>query len=1371
MKGTRSVTADELIITQIRESLKLMKDTAAGDGHVDGAMLTLLSSLDGKPEAPDLRALVDDWHEKAAKNPKLQWKTKFKLGDPSEALKDVEALVAEGTPLLNPTDRALARTLVESLIRRQPSSNDGQREQIKLIRRFQLIKLTDLAVRMGMPSSRFKQILSLQESTKLQALLGPKDTLVMPHRLRDGGIITWVLSKSSEDVLMIPLAPDEWRDITKYRIIGQKITPNSEGVIYMCPSDELYDVAWEQLDLGGKPLAAVKALTYLPSPDLLVAISKHRRLTKASLGYVGAGEMPSMIRQGNIGRNTDAVTLDAAEDLATKLSNFDLVHVDIPLSLSQIEPNVTATQFASAAALNHRNNLTLRQLAASSWPTSSALVFADVRPIPTELQASGEGYDGWASVALAATSAGVPSVLLVTDGKGFDWARFYSSIGNMSLAEAARQTAVKGRVIGLGGIPASDEENFARDNFEPLFEEAEDALSDQDLGAALIGYKKALYLAKRTADAKRQDQVLKRLVTVLFQQRNYAEAFRYQMIIAQRLKPGSQVDAKEELDPVDYANAVVDAAVLAVRANKYEESTQLLDEAEVIFNDEGMTEQVAKIFQYRGINFENQRKYDDTITAFKRAEELYRKRKPEDAANQLLNIGNIYNRYLSQYQKALEYYGLAITEFRKLNKPDLYVPILIDAANAKIVLGDLEGAISSLENDVVPKIDRNKQRLLWVRATQMLANAYFRAGLYQQARDLNKSTLAEAEKIENHLSKVNTEIDAIGLRAMISAKLGQYKSAFKDFHDAITVAQEYKLSSQVSLLYNNYGFWARDYGAVDESIKFLNTALRIDEDLQSRSAQAFDRRNLGLSLILKGDYNAASDLLNDALKVSEELGQVFNAAYCHFGLADIAMRRGQWRQGESSFQRALAIAEKSSMRDMAWRAYSGVAAARLKQGNLKEADTAYGEAIKVIESMRAGLQSDDARSGFYSDAGVQEVYGSYAALLMRQNKIESAWNMSERSRGRAFMDSLGAQKFRLASSDKLSGPQAGTFDEVRAIDRSHLTKLLGKDTAVVEYHVTRDELLIWVIKDNAVSGYSTVVSSDDLREMVEEFRELMENYSSTEYVGHQLVDLLLKPAAEAIKGSSRLAIIPYGSLHFLPFAALPLKGDELVIDKYPIFYLDSASMAPFVLSEEPRGVTKESKIAALTNPMLKRATSDLPFADREGEVIGRYFPRREQFAGSKATIDQARLSAAKADILHLAAHGAFKPNFPSDSSLQLSDVAGGSGDLTVADMFTLPLKAKMVTLSACDTGMGRITRGDEIVGMNRALFYAGAKTVVATLWRPSDVASAVVMKRFYRYLAEGNDKAEAMRKAQLVTRRYFAHPAYWGGFKVNGDFH
>jgi len=140
------------------------------------------------------------------------------------------------------------------------------------------------------------------------------------------------------------------------------------------------------------------------------------------------------------------------------------------------------------------------------------------------------------------------------------------------------------------------------------------------------------------------------------------------------------------------------------------------------------------------------------------------------------------------------------------------------------------------------------------------------------------------------------------------------------------------------------------------------------------------------------------------------------------------------------------------------------------------------------------------------------------------------------------------------------------------------------------------------------------------------------------------------------------------------------------------------------------------------------------------------------------------------DIIHLASHGEFNESSPSDSRLKLVGDDKFDGNLTATEVIGLSLKAELVTLSACETGLGKLSSGDEIVGLNRAFFYAGTKALISSLWRISDVASAVTVKRFYRYLANGDEKAEALRKGQLLVRKYYPHPAYWSSFRLLGSY-
>jgi CHAT domain-containing protein len=356
---------------------------------------------------------------------------------------------------------------------------------------------------------------------------------------------------------------------------------------------------------------------------------------------------------------------------------------------------------------------------------------------------------------------------------------------------------------------------------------------------------------------------------------------------------------------------------------------------------------------------------------------------------------------------------------------------------------------------------------------------------------------------------------------------------------------------------------------------------------------------------------------------------------------------------------------------------------------------------------------------------------------------------------------------RMAAADR----QLSQLVTVDPVSVAELGRLMPPDTALVQYLATRDKLLIWVIRGGRIDGRTVDVSLADLHARVRDYRMLMQNFSSTDYLGRELSDLLLKPIEPLIEGAARLAVVPHQNLHFVPFAALPY-GDKDVLDKFAVYYLDSATVARFTHGDAAPGnaLGHGATVLALANPETPEKTAELPFTTREAEVIGRYFPKVTTVTGDAAREARVRDDASDYDVLHIASHGEFKPTSPGDSRLLLAAGEGQDGNLSVTEIFGLATKADMVTLSACETGLGKLSSGDEVVGLDRAFFYAGARTVVSSLWRISDVTSAVVMKRFYRYLAEGQDKAEAMRQAQMIVRRYHAHPAYWSSYRVVGAY-
>jgi len=122
------------------------------------------------------------------------------------------------------------------------------------------------------------------------------------------------------------------------------------------------------------------------------------------------------------------------------------------------------------------------------------------------------------------------------------------------------------------------------------------------------------------------------------------------------------------------------------------------------------------------------------------------------------------------------------------------------------------------------------------------------------------------------------------------------------------------------------------------------------------------------------------------------------------------------------------------------------------------------------------------------------------------------------------------------------------------------------------------------------------------------------------------------------------------------------------------------------------------------------------------------------------------------------------------SCLRLAPGGKDDGRLDAYELFDMELSASLITLSACRTGLGKITRGDEIIGLSRGFLYAGTPSVLASLWSVDDEATSDLMSTFYRNLIEGQDKVTALTNAEKETRKKYPHPNYWAAFYLIGDW-
>jgi CHAT domain-containing protein len=294
----------------------------------------------------------------------------------------------------------------------------------------------------------------------------------------------------------------------------------------------------------------------------------------------------------------------------------------------------------------------------------------------------------------------------------------------------------------------------------------------------------------------------------------------------------------------------------------------------------------------------------------------------------------------------------------------------------------------------------------------------------------------------------------------------------------------------------------------------------------------------------------------------------------------------------------------------------------------------------------------------------------------------------------------------------------------------------------------------------------------------------------------------LAPAADALDRAERLVIVPDGPLHLLPFAALIRPGSpspRYLVETQPLHVVASATV--FGELKKRRRPSRSVRLVAFGDPdysaVPHRGTSfaedagvrlallrgfdldALPSARREVEALGRLFAGgATTFLGRDATEERAKSVGTDASLIHFACHAVANEASPLDSSLALSiPIAPADGRdnglLQASEILEqVRIDADLVTLSACNTALGQDLSGEGLLGFARAFQYAGARTLLASLWDVNDASTGDLMTRFYGHLKNGQTKDAALRRAQLELLRSPAssHPSRWAAFQVMGDW-
>ena len=457
------------------------------------------------------------------------------------------------------------------------------------------------------------------------------------------------------------------------------------------------------------------------------------------------------------------------------------------------------------------------------------------------------------------------------------------------------------------------------------------------------------------------------------------------------------------------------------------------------------------------------------------------------------------------------------------------------------------------------------------------------------------------------------------------------------------------------------------------------------------------------------------------------------------------------------------------------------------------------------------------------------VNAEYERAQAELRQLDPKMDSKRSEAGLARLTELRARQAAVADAIRKASPRYGALRYPRSLDLALARATLERGSLLLSYSIGKERSFLFAVPADPGRGLSVFplpVGDRTLRESVAAFRRLIDRKKPVAEIataGRALYDLLIRPAEGLVTSSERLLIVPDGPLHALPWAGL-VRGrvgerPEYLAGWKPLATVASVTVYAQLKKGRPDGRrTPAIEMAAFGDPMYSALASragvrrgdaseegnaseeidedaldpdwtavlraghtfePLPNSRDEAEAIARlYAPRSEAYVGEEATETRAVSVGRGVPLIHYACHAYVNEKSPLDSALVFSipekpEPGRDNGLLQAWEIIEkVRIDADLVTLSACDTGLGREMGGEGLIGLTRAFQYAGARSVLASLWKVDDAPTAELMKRFYGHLKSGRTKDEALRLAQmdLVRSRRHAPPRDWAGFALIGDW-
>ncbi len=816
--------------------------------------------------------------------------------------------------------------------------------------------------------------------------------------------------------------------------------------------------------------------------------------------------------------------------------------------------------------------------------------------------------------------------------------------------------------------------------------------------------------------------------------------------------------------------------------------------------------------------------YDRAFAASERAREIFT-RLGETRRIGILenNVGNILHRQ-DRFEEAIAHYEKAYKTLTEYQDWERVAIALHNMAMCLISLNDFPRSLDCYQKSR-DLCERYGMPLLRDQADYNIAYLYYFRGEYSRAIEMLFATrrACEATGDAYHFALCHLDLSEIYLELNLSEearemaregflrfeKLGMgYEAAKTMANEAIAYGQQGKTVQALERFAKARDMFAKEKNLVWPWLLDLYQALL---------------------LFHEGRYFEARRLCAGAAGFFDQTLLSGKAVLAHLLLARIAMQVGEPAVAESETDAALARIERLQVPVLAYQAYFLRGQLAHGRGDRPAALAAYAEARKALEALRSRLHSEELKISFVKnrlqvyealvDLHLSDGTGEAAAIeafacieaaksrsmsemifqsgqsmpmgdagqseLVRQirnlreelnwyyHRIELEQLRPEESSPKRLQQlhekAVSHENELLRSLRELPANEReyATLEAPADFSLARLQSSLPSNAALVEYYSTGDRLVAVVVtretlKITAVSVVSRVVHFLHLlRFQLSKFRmgtayaHRFEQPLLTATMGHleALYSELIAPIREQLN-TKHLIFVPHGALHFLPFHVLRSR-DEYLCDAHTISYAPSATV--FTICQEKTGNDMPNSL------VMGIPDERAPQILNEVQSVATLLPHPEVFLGAQATSEILRKRGSASSLLHIATHGTYRQDNPMFSGIRLGD-----GYLNLYDLYQIRLPAKLVTLSGCATGMNFVSAGDELLGLQRGLFCAGATSLLLSLWDVHDESTSALMQAFYRHYVQTGDMPDALQSAMKRLREQNPHPYFWAPFVLVG---